>query len=41
MLKEVRVLALGVATHGQHESFELKRAWTMHLVCNTDYRYVA
>jgi len=41
MLKEVRVLALGEATHGQHESFELNRAWTMHLVRNTGYRYVA
>jgi erythromycin esterase len=40
-LAGVRVLALGEATHGQHEAFELKRAWTMHLVRNKGFRYVA
>lgn len=40
-LDGVRVVALGEATHGQHEAFELKRAWTMHLVRNKGFRYVA
>ncbi len=40
-LDSVRVVALGEATHGQHEAFELKRAWTMHLVRNKGFRYVA
>ena len=40
-LDGVRVVALGEATHGQHEAFELKRAWTMHLVRNKGFRHVA
>lgn len=40
-LDGVRVVALGEATHGQHEAFELKRAWTMHLVRDKGFRYVA
>lgn len=35
------VLALGEATHGQHESFELKRRITMHLIRNHGFRIVA
>lgn len=37
----VRVLGLGEATHGQHESFELKRRLTMHLVREQGFRLVA
>lgn len=40
-LAGVRVVALGEATHGQHEAFELKSAWTMHLVRNKGFRFVA
>ncbi len=40
-LDGVRVLALGEATHGQHESFERKRALTMHLVRHASVRLVA
>jgi erythromycin esterase len=36
-----RVFALGEATHGQHESFELKRRLTMHMVREHGYRLVA
>lgn len=36
-----RVVALGEATHGQHESFEIKRAITMHLIREHGYRIVA
>lgn len=36
-----RVMALGEATHGQHESFEIKRAITMHLIREHGYRIVA
>lgn len=40
-LNGVRVLGLGEATHGQHESFELKRRLTMHLVRERGFRLVA
>jgi erythromycin esterase len=36
-----RVVGLGEATHGQHESFEIKRAITMHLIRAHGYRIVA
>lgn len=36
-----RVVGLGEATHGQHESFKTKRAVTMHLIRNHAYRIVA
>jgi erythromycin esterase len=36
-----RVVGLGEATHGQHESFELKRELTLHLVRNHGYRLIA
>lgn len=36
-----RVVGLGEATHGQHESFELKRTLTMHLIRSHGYRIVA
>lgn len=32
VLCSARVVALGEATHGQHEAFELKRALTMHMI---------
>ncbi len=38
---KARVVGLGEATHGQHETFELKRALTMHLIRNHGYRLVA
>ncbi len=38
---DVRVVGLGEATHGQHESFELKRKLTMHLVSKHGFRIVA
>lgn len=38
---DVRVVGLGEATHGQHESFELKRKLTMHLVRKHGFRIVA
>lgn len=37
----VHVVGLGEATHGQHESFELKRKLTMHLVRKHGFRIVA
>ncbi len=37
----VSILGLGEATHGQHESFELKRMLTMHLIRNSGFRTVA
>lgn len=40
-LEGVRVVALGEATHGQHESFERERALTMHLVRHAHVRLVA
>lgn len=40
-LDGVRVVALGEATHGQHESFERKRALTLHLVRHAHVRLVA
>lgn len=39
--KTASVVALGEATHGQHESFEAKRAITMHLIREHGYRVVA
>lgn len=36
-----QVVALGEATHGQHESFETKRAITMYLIQSHGYRIVA
>ncbi|MEQ1829559.1 MAG: hypothetical protein ABL921_26595, partial [Pirellula sp.] len=36
-----RVVALGEATHGQHEVFDLKRQITMHLIQNHGYRMVS
>jgi erythromycin esterase len=41
VLAEARVVGLGEATHGQHESFELKRKLTMHLVRKLGFRIVA
>lgn len=41
MLGSAVVVGLGEATHGQHESFELKRTITMHLVRHHGYRLVA
>ncbi len=38
---DARVVGLGEATHGQHESFETKRAITMHLIRHHGYRIVA
>jgi erythromycin esterase len=38
---DARVVGLGEATHGQHESFEIKRALTMHLIKHHGYRIVA
>jgi erythromycin esterase len=38
---DVRVVGLGEATHGQHESFELKRKLTMHFVRKHGFRIVA
>ncbi len=40
-LERVRVVGLGEATHGQHESFETKRKLTMHLVRKHGFRIVA
>jgi erythromycin esterase len=40
-LRDVRVVGLGEATHGQHESFEKKRELTMHLVRELGFRWVA
>ncbi|MCE9594233.1 MAG: erythromycin esterase family protein [Planctomycetes bacterium] len=36
-----RVVGLGEATHGQHESFETKRELTLHLVRHDGYRLIA
>ena len=36
-----QVVGLGEATHGQHESFEIKRSLTMHLIKNHGYRVIA
>lgn len=41
VLADARVVGLGEATHGQHESFELKRKLTMHLVRKLGFRIVA
>lgn len=40
-LASARVIGLGEATHGQHESFEIKRKLTMHLVREGGVRLVA
>ena len=39
--RRVQVVGLGEATHGQHESFELKRRLTLHLVREHGFRCVA
>ena len=39
--RKARVIALGEATHGQHEVFEIKRQLTMHLIREHGTRLVA
>lgn len=39
--RQVQVVGLGEATHGQHEAFELKRRLTLHLVREHGFRCVA
>lgn len=41
VFQRVRVVALGEATHGQHEVFEIKRQLTMHLIRTQGIRLVA
>lgn len=41
VFRRARVIALGEATHGQHEVFEIKRQLTMHLVRTQGVRLVA
>ncbi|MBI5431266.1 MAG: erythromycin esterase family protein [Planctomycetes bacterium] len=41
LFDRVRVVGLGEATHGQHESFELKRELTLHLIEEHGFRWVA
>ena len=38
---QARIIALGEATHGQHEVFEIKRQLTMHLIEKQGIRLVA
>ena len=40
-MANARVFGLGEATHGQHESFELKRRLTMHAIREHGYRLIA
>lgn len=40
-IQQMSVVGLGEATHGQHESFKLKRLLTMHLIRKHGYRLVA
>ena len=41
VFRQARVIALGEATHGQHEVFEIKRQLTMHLIRTQGIRLVA
>ena len=41
VFQRARVIALGEATHGQHEVFEIKRQLTMHLIRTQGIRLVA
>jgi erythromycin esterase len=41
LFRRARVIALGEATHGQHEVFEIKRQLTMHLIRTQGIRLVA
>jgi erythromycin esterase len=41
LFRDARVVGLGEATHGQHESFQAKHRLTMHLVREHGFRVVA